>query len=64
MTKTVYLVVHVDYPEDELLIDILDPSAENKPAIYLKKDLAEQTLSDYLQQGLEYTLKVLTVTLS
>lgn len=64
MTKTVYLVVHIDYPDDELLTAILDPNEESKPTIYLQKNLAEEALNNYLENGLEYTLRVLTVQLN
>jgi len=57
MSKSVYVVVHVDYPEDELILDIVDPSAEDKPDVYLSKPLAEEQLKLCLERGLEYTLK-------
>lgn len=64
MTKTVYLLTHVDHPEDELITSIIDPNEESKPTVYLNLKQAEAELEMYLEQGLEYCIKKLVITIS
>ncbi len=64
MTKTVYILCHVDAPGDEIIDSILDPNEESKPTIYFLLDLAQQELELYRERGLEYEIRTLTVNLN
>jgi hypothetical protein len=60
MKKTVYLVVHVDYPE-EMLLDELLSSDGIIPEFHNTLEEARKSLESYLEQGLEYNIRVLHI---
>lgn len=60
MKKTVYLVIHVDYPEEMLLNEFLSPEGM-VPEFHNTLEEAQKSLESYLEQGLEYNIRVLHI---
>lgn len=58
MNKTVYVIVSVDEPLDQILNTIVDPYDGYKNIFY-DLSLAQRQLNDYLAQGLEYTIRTI-----
>lgn len=62
--KTVYTISHVDEPLEEIIQSIIDPDDENKPSIYLDRELAVVDLEKFRQTGLEYTIREISLKIS
>ncbi len=62
--KTVYTISHVDEPLEEIIQSIIDPDDENKPSIYLDRELAVVDLEKFRQAGLEYTIREISLKIS
>lgn len=60
MTKTIYLITHVDTTSEDIATTILDPY-NGYLAQFTELDAAQKKLEEYLIQGLEYTIRTVKI---
>ena len=61
MTKTIYLITHVDEPSDHIMEVILDPYDGYSMHFTDLAEAQKKLEEDYLKNGLEYTIRTVTI---